>query len=354
MEFMRQLTFIKPGLLEWHDVPRPQLTADTDALVRPVAVARCDLDLFIATGAGTRGRAFPGPFALGHEAVGCVIEAGVDAGVSPGEIVIVPFQLSCGRCQDCHRGFTNACSAYPPRAAFGLKPSSGTEFGGAVSEVMHVPFADHMLVKVPNGVDPLAIASMADNLPDAWRAVAPQLAASPGARVLVVGGSAQSIGLYAAGLAVSLGAGEVLYLDDDANRRTVAAKMGARAEPLALGERDGGAKFEITVDASGDPEALRFAIASTAANGTLTVTAMYFGDSTPLPLERMYAKSMCLINARIHARPLIPAALAHCGQGHFHPETVTSRVVPFSQAIEGFFDPCAKIVFTNDWPHAIG
>jgi threonine dehydrogenase-like Zn-dependent dehydrogenase len=347
---MRQLNFIRPGQLEWHDVPRPRLAADTDALVRPIAVARCDLDLYIATGTETGGRAFPGPFALGHEAVGLVTDAGDAAGVVPGEMVVVPFQLSCGRCGNCQRGFTNTCSAYPPRAAFGLKPSSGTEFGGAVSETMRVPFADHMLVKVPHNVDPLAIASMADNLLDGWRAVAPQLKAWPGARVLVLGGWAQSIGLYAAGLAVSLGAGEVLYLDDDADRRAVAEKMGARAEPQALGDRAAAAKFEITVDASGNRDALRFAVAATAPNGTLTVVSMYFGEATPLPLERMYAKSMKFLNERIHARTLLPPVLAHCAEGHFYPEVVTSRIVPFSQAVEGFLDPAPKIVFTNDWP----
>lgn len=66
---MRQLTFVEPGRLEWHDVPRPRVAADTDALVRPIAVGRCDLDLYIATGTATRSRGFPGPFAIGHEAV---------------------------------------------------------------------------------------------------------------------------------------------------------------------------------------------------------------------------------------------------------------------------------------------
>jgi threonine dehydrogenase-like Zn-dependent dehydrogenase len=148
---MRQLTFVEPGRLEWRDVPGPGVTADTDALVRPIAVGRCDLDLYIATGTGTRGRVFLGPFAIGHEAVGVVMDAGKSAGVVAGDTVVVSFQLSCGRCGNRRRGFTNACSAYPPRAAYGLKPSSGTEFGGAIAELMHVPFADHMLVKVPSG-----------------------------------------------------------------------------------------------------------------------------------------------------------------------------------------------------------
>ena len=197
------------------------------------------------------------------------------AGVVPGDIVVVSFQMSCGRCENCGRGFTNACSAYPARAAYGLKPSSGTEFGGAMAELIHVPFADHMLLKVPVGIDPLAIASIADNIPDGWREVAPQLSVWPGARVLVLGGVAQSIGLYAAGLAVSLGAGEVIYLDDDATRRAVAARMGARAEQLAVADRDGAEKFEITVDASGNPDVLRFAFASRAASSAARFAVVF-------------------------------------------------------------------------------
>ncbi len=340
---MRQLTFIKPRHFEWHDVAAPRLNADTDAIVRPLTVARCDLDLYIALGRAP----FPGPFAFGHEAIGVVMEAGDKAGVVPGERVIVPFQMSCGRCDACKRGYTATCAAYPPRAAFGLKPSSGTEFGGAISEAMYVPFADHMLVKLPDGVDPLSVTSISDNLPDGWRAVAPHLAARPGANVLVIGGLAQSVGLYAAGAAASLGA-DTLYLDDDPARRALAQKMGARAQALMLQERRP-LKCEIVVDAHGDPDALRFAVHSTVPNGVLTSVAMYFDELVGLPLRIMYARGITFHTSRVDARTHLPGVLAHCAKGHFHPETVTTRVVPFSNAIEGALDPTPKVVWTNDW-----
>jgi alcohol dehydrogenase len=150
---MRQLTFIRPGQFEWHDVPAPALAADTDAIVRPLVVARCDLDLYIAAGI----LPYPGPFAFGHEAIAEVVDAGPKAGVSPGDRVVVPFQLSCGRCDTCRRGFTNTCEAFAPRAAYGLKPTSGVEYGGALSERMRVPFADFMLVRLPQGLDPVDV-----------------------------------------------------------------------------------------------------------------------------------------------------------------------------------------------------
>jgi hypothetical protein len=56
---MRQLTYVGPRRFEWYEVPARRLTADTDAIVRPLTVARCDLDFYIAQGHPS----FPGPFA---------------------------------------------------------------------------------------------------------------------------------------------------------------------------------------------------------------------------------------------------------------------------------------------------
>jgi threonine dehydrogenase-like Zn-dependent dehydrogenase len=355
---MLQLTFVKPGNFEWRDVPAPKIENARQAIVRPLAVARCDLDFYIATGFAP----YPGPFAFGHEAVAEVVEVGDSANVKPGDRVVVPFQISCGTCTPCRRGFTNSCSSVPMRSAYGLKPTCGHEWGGALSDLMLIPFADHMLVKAPANLDPISIASAADNIPDGWRAVAGPLKQFPGANVLIVGGAAQSVGLYAAGSAVALKAGRVLYLDDDPGRRKAAAAMGATAEPLNLGERTAKPKgaatgsplaklssaseqFEVTVDASGDPAALNFAVASTAPNGICTSVAIYFSETTPMPLLRMYGKGITFHTGRVQARPPLPDVLHACAAGHFHPEHVTARVVPFAEAADAMTDPAAKIVF---------
>jgi alcohol dehydrogenase len=188
------------------------------------------------------------------------------------------------------------------------------------------------------------------------------LKARPGANVLVVGGLAQSVGLYAAGAAVSLGAGRVLYLDDDPVRRASAMRLGATAEPLNLIERrgktsieaggsplamrSGTEQFEITVEACGTADALDFTISSTAPNGVCTSVAIHFGP-TPLPLTKMYGKGITFVTGRVHARADLPAVLDLCASGHFHPEQVTSRVVPFLQSVDAMTDPGPKIIFTN-------
>lgn len=338
---MRQLYFLDAGKLEWRDVAAPQIEADTDALVRPIAVARCDLDLYIALGTTP----FRGPFAFGHESVGEVVAAGPKAGVVPGQRVVVPFQLSCGRCQSCLRGWTNSCEAYPFSAAYGLW-RAGPDYGGALSDLMRVPFADHMLVPLPDGIDPAAAASACDNVADGWRGVAEPLKERPGASVLVIGGQAQSVGIYAAGAAVALGAGRTLYLDDDADRRNRAAALGADVAPLALADgRAPNEQFEIVVEAACRADALAFAIQSCAPNGVLTSVSMYFDKTVPVPLTGAYFKGLTWHTGRVHSRAVLPDVLGCMACGKIHPEHVTHRTVGLSEAADAMTDPGPKLVF---------
>ena len=64
-----------------------------------------------------------------------------------------------------------------------------------------------MLTPLPPGIDPVAAASVPDNVLDGYRSVAPHLVARPGADVLVAIHGNRSIGLYAAQAALALGAG---------------------------------------------------------------------------------------------------------------------------------------------------
>ena len=205
---MQQLVFHEPGVARWEEGPDKSLDGpdvSDAAIVRAMAVALCDLD----TGA-LRGRyPLPGPYPLGHEGVAEVLEVGPDVTtVAPGDLVIVPFQISCGSCVPCRRGRTGNCASHPPMSTYGLGQMGGLRWGGLLADHSYVPHADAMLVPLPEGVDPVAVASFSDNVPDGWRCVGPQLAAEPGADVLVVAGDGgpNSIGLYAAGLAVAAGA----------------------------------------------------------------------------------------------------------------------------------------------------
>jgi threonine dehydrogenase-like Zn-dependent dehydrogenase len=329
---MQQLTYTAPESLEWREAPEPELSSDHGALVRPLAVATCDLDAFIVQGTSP----FPPPFPIGHECVAEVVEVG-DAvtSVEPGRRVSVPFQISCGECAPCRRGRTGNCSEVGFMATYGFGPAV-EQWGGFLSDLVSVPYADHMLVPVPEGLEPAAVASASDNISDAWRAVGPMLAEEPGAPVLVIGGAGPgSIGLYAAGIAVALGAESVLYVDADPDRRATAGELGA--ETLAeLPKRLG--PFPITVDASAIPDGLALALRSTAADGVCTSTAIYFADVPALPLLEMYTKCITFKTGRAHVRAAMPNVLDLAAAGRLHPERVTTKVVPWADASDALLE----------------
>jgi threonine dehydrogenase-like Zn-dependent dehydrogenase len=179
---MQQLTFVEAGVVEWREVDAPELADPGAALVRPLAVARCDLDLPMAA-AGI----FPGPFGVGHEIAGEVAEVGADiTEVEIGQRVLVPFQVSCGGCVACQGLRFGACHNFraPVGGAFGFGEAGGGH-GGGVADLLLVPAADHLLVPAPDGIDPQVLCTLVDNVCDGYRTVAGPLAEYPGAEVLV-------------------------------------------------------------------------------------------------------------------------------------------------------------------------
>ena len=346
---MRQLEITGARSVEWRDAPAPVLGGDGEALVRPLAVATCDLDSAFLSGMVPVPEAFP----LGHECVAEVVEIGDAVTVtSPGDVVVVPFQISCGTCGPCVAGHTGSCMTVPRGSAYGMRPLGG-DWGGALADLLRVPFADAMLVPLPAGIEPAAVASVADNVPDGFRAVAGPLAATPGAEVLVVAGWARSISLYATACALALGASRVVYADSDQTRLEAATALGAEALPVAAGEDGRPAwpkklgRFPIVVDACGDHDGLHAAIRSTAPNGTCTSVAIYFEPTTPVPLLEMYTRGCTLHTGRVHARALIPEVLGLIAAGRLDPAPVTSAVVGFDDAVEALADPPTKLVLVS-------
>lgn len=337
---MRQLIFVKAGVVEWQEAPEPRLQGPGEALVRPVAVTACDLDVALL-----RGRApFSGPFPLGHEFVGEIVELG-DAvtGFRRGQRVVVTFQICCGECDRCRTGLTGSCRAAPPGAMYGLRPLGG-DWGGAFADLVRVPFAQAMLVPLPAGVAPRTVASASDNLADAWRAVGPPLAASPGADVLIVG-SHSSIPLYAVAIARACGAGRVDFIASDPDALGLAGKLGANVRPEPIPRRAG--SYPITVDASFDPAGLACALRSLEPEGVCTSTSIYFED-VALPLLSMYTRGVRFITGRVNSRATLPRVLELVETGRLRPEAVTTEVLPWDDAARVLSAPSMKPVFVRD------
>ena len=304
---MRQLTYEETGRYAWREVPEPQLTAPEQALVRPLAVACCDLDVAVAHG----GAPLPPGYAVGHEGLAEVVAVGEDvSSVRVGDRVVVPFQISCGGCRECRRGATGSCGSVPLMAMYGLGPLAGLDGGGFMSDLVLVPYADAMLIRVPDTADPVAIASLSDNIPDGWRAVGPyatELAKLDPVdrRVLVVG--RLSIGLYAAALAAALGA-HVDYVDTDPRRLAAAEKLGAVAHDRAKPDK-AWAPYPVTAHTSGDPSRLTATLSATWPDGVCTDTGIYYQPTVDLPMLHLYTRGVRLVTGRVNARAAIPQVL---------------------------------------------
>jgi threonine dehydrogenase-like Zn-dependent dehydrogenase len=368
---MRELQFVRSGHLEWREKPSPTVEAPGDALVRPFVASRCDGDVLpihrpvsramqvgLRTGlidpvvASICGPIpFQGPFGIGHECIGQVVATGEDVtALSVGQVVVVPWAVSCGDCQECRRGLTAKCSTTRAGAlsAFGFGPASGP-WGGMVADEIRVPYADHMLVPLPDGIDPLRVAAASDNLADAWRAVVPPLQQRPGGSVLVIGGAAQSIGLYAAGLAVRHGAEVVDYLDDRAERLEIAESLGARVHQISRSRRRSQlaavpGRYDVAVEASSQGWGVRDALRSLNPGGTCTAVGYYLSPGTKVPLMHMYATDATLRLGVSSVRPVLPELLDFVARDGFPAEKVTTVLADWEDAPSAYEVHTTKLV----------
>ena len=291
---------------------------------------------------------FKGPFAIGHECVAQVVAVGAGVQrVRTGDTVVVPWAVSCGTCAQCRRGLTSRCATTRTGelAAYGFGAASG-RWGGMVTDALRVPFADHMLVAVPPSVPPERVASAGDNLADAWRAVVPPLAERPGGSVLVIGGGAQSIGVYAAGLAVAHGASVVDYLDEDAARRQLAESFGSRTSSRGEPTRSGG--YDVVVEASSRGAGLRRAVRSLSSGGVCTAVGYYLASGTRLPLMRMYVTDGTLRVGVSHARATLPALLEFVARTGFAAERVTTLAAGWDDAPAAYAARTTKVVLQRE------
>ena len=335
-ERMRALTVGPGGRFSWRDVPAPPPPGPDGAIVHPIAVATCDLDRLMALGATP----FLLPLHFGHECVAEVraVGEGVKT-VRPGDRVVVPFQISCGECRMCRASLTGNCETVPPISMYGFGVGGG-HWGGVASDQLGVPFADAMLVPLPDGIEPAAAASVADNVCDGYRHVAPYahelLARDPDAEMLIVAGIRRpvlsaSITLYAGLVAQALGIRAVHLVDGRRHVREHAERLGLEAHrPKELRRLP---LFPLVMDASGSPAGLAAALSHTAPDGICS-SAGSIHRTARIPAGMMFGRNVTCRIARSHARAVIPEVLGLMQEGKLSPELVTSDLASMDEAPE--------------------
>ncbi len=223
---MRALTWQGRNDVQVTDVPDPRIEQPTDAVVRVTSTAICGSDLHLygpLTPFMTPGDV------LGHEFMGIVTEVGADVtGLTPGDRVVVPFNIACGTCFMCAKGLQSQCETTQVHesgcgaALFGYTRLYGRVPGGQ-AEYVRVPQAQYGPIKLPHtGVDERWL-FLSDILPTAWQGVA-YTDIEVGDTVAVIG--LGPVGLLATRSAWQQGASRVIGVDLVPERLAMAAGFG--------------------------------------------------------------------------------------------------------------------------------
>lgn len=220
---MKAVVYKEPMKIAVEQVRDPTIEHPSDAIVRITSTAICGSDLHMYEG---RTGAKPG-MVFGHENLGIVEEVGPGVvSLSKGDRVVLPFNVACGFCFNCERGYTNACLNVNPGNAGGAYGyvQMGPYMGGQ-AEYLRVPFADFNALKLPPGTDhEQDFVLLADIFPTGYHAV--MLAqVEPGETVAIFG--AGPVGLLAAYSALLRGAAHVYVVDKVPERLAKAKEIGA-------------------------------------------------------------------------------------------------------------------------------
>ncbi|BDG10808.1 glutathione-independent formaldehyde dehydrogenase [Anaeromyxobacter paludicola] len=222
---MRAVVWKGPGKVSVDKVDDPRIESATDVLVRISTAGICGSDLHMYEG---RTAAKPG-VVMGHENMGVIEEVGSAVQqLQKGDRVVLPFNVSCGTCFNCARGYSNACLVTNDEAAGAAYGYVGMgPYRGGQAELLRVPWGEANCIKLPGTPgDELEddFLLLSDIFPTGYHAA--ELAnVKPGTTVAIFG--AGPVGLLAAYSAMIRGAAEVYVVDAVPERLEKAQRIGA-------------------------------------------------------------------------------------------------------------------------------
>jgi threonine dehydrogenase-like Zn-dependent dehydrogenase len=377
--------------LRCEEVPDPRIEDPKDAVIRVTSTCICGSDLHLMNGfvptmcAGD---------VMGHESMGEVVEVGAEAraqGLSVGDRVVVPFQMTCGVCEQCQAGNYSVCQTTNRNAdlakaffgdttagLFGYSHITGGYAGGQ-AEYLRTPYAATSLIKIPKAGADEKYLFLSDILPTGWQAAA-FADIQPTDTVAVWG--CGPVGLFTVLSAILQGARRVIAIDDVPERLAMARQLGVevidRSEVKVLPtlkEMTGGHGPEKCIDAVGieahgptpllelidraqtalkleteRPVALREAIMACKAAGTVSVPGVYGGLSNLIPMGALMNKGLTLRTGQTHVRRWSDDLLRRLDEGEIDPTFLITHTEPLGRGPEMYDlfsekrDGCVKVV----------
>lgn len=316
-----------------------------EVLVRIEAAGVCHSDLSVVNGSRER----PLPMLLGHEAAGRVLDRGSEVSdLKVGDRVVMVFLPRCGQCSGCKTGGKQPCS--PGTEA----NTAGTLFNGAIRlERAGTPVKHHLGVSAFAThaiVDRRSVVRVDDDIP-------PEVAAVLGCAVLTGGGavlnaarpgpgdSVAVVGLGGVGMAAlitarSLGAKEVIGIDNLEEKLDQARAAGADAAYTPAQASERGIRADNVIEAAGHPRAFEAAVGLTAPGGTMVTVGLPAPDAratiSPLAITAE-AKTItgCYLGSAVPERD-IPVFAQLWREGKLTIETLISSRIRLDEINEAF------------------
>ncbi|HZA90424.1 MAG TPA: zinc-dependent alcohol dehydrogenase [Solirubrobacterales bacterium] len=342
---MKALTFHGRRDVRVDDVADPAIQQPTDAVVRITSTAICGSDLHLYE---VLGMFIDEGDVLGHEPMGIVEEVGSEVEhIEAGDRVVIPFNISCGRCWMCDRELFAQCETTQVRdqhkgaALFGYTKLYGQVPGGQ-AEYLRVPQAHFGPIKVPeNDASDERFLFLSDVLPTAWQAY--EYAGVPdGGSVAVYG--LGPIGQMTARIARQRGAETVIGIDRVPERLEMARRHEIEAiaadehedvpgliRDMTDGRGPDGVIDAVGMEAHGAPigelaqkatgllpkpaaakatekfaidrmEVLHNAIDTVRRGGTVSISGVYGGQLDPMPLMQLFDKGVQIRMGQAHVK----------------------------------------------------
>lgn len=254
--------FPKQGL--WLDeLPIPEPGID-DVLIKIQKTAICGTDVHIYKWDEWSQKTIPVPMAVGHEYVGVIEKVGSNVkGFKEGELVSGEGHIVCGHCRNCRAGRWHLCKD---------TKGVGVNRQGAFAEYLCIPATNVWRADPSIPKDVLSIFDPFGN------AVHTALSFDVlGEDVLITG--AGPIGIMAAAICKHAGARNIVVTDMNSYRLDLAKKMGAtrtvnvKNETLkdVMKELDMREGFDVGLEMSGNPSAVRDMIANMVTGGNIAM-----------------------------------------------------------------------------------
>ena len=371
------------------NVPDPRILNPRDAIIKISSTAICGSDLHIYDGfipSMEQGDI------LGHEFMGEVVEVGrAVRNLQPGDRVVVPFCISCGRCYYCEHHLYSLCDNSNPNAAANAKLNGfGTAglfgyshlyggYAGGQAEFARVPFADVGPFKIPQGIPDEQVLFLSDIFPTGYMA-AENCGIQPGHIVAVWG--CGPVGQFAIRSALILGAEKVIAIDNIPERLRMAEAGGA--VPVSseddvheiLKQMTGGRGPDACIDAVGmeahgstydrikqsvslqtdRPFVLRQALRACRKGGTVSIPGVYAGFLDKMPFGAAFAKGLTLKMGQTHVHRYLQPLFRLIQENRIDPGFIISHRVALDDAEDAYAmfaekrDNCTKVVLSPQVP----